>query len=134
MGAVVGVHKATISRELRCNRGGRGWRSLTFQFKNREYLLTGQDKGYRLRGARVTVCEAFDGPVTVLHMGRSLNYRGLTEEEPPIPSTTRAASAKPWITPEKDRAGRALKKVRSRSPLRRSPIGKAKLTAPSLSR
>ena len=67
MGTVVGLHKATISRELRSGRGGRGWKSLTFQFKSREYLLTGQDKGYRLRGARVTVCEAFDGPVTATH-------------------------------------------------------------------
>ena len=41
-------------------------KNLTFQFKNREYQLTGQDKGYRLRGAQVTVCEAFDDTVTTL--------------------------------------------------------------------
>lgn len=52
-----------------------------------------------------------------LHMGRSLTYRLLSEGEPPISSTTRADSAKPWTTPEKDRAGRALKKARSRSSL-----------------
>ncbi len=49
-------------------------KNLTFQFKNREYQLQGQDKGYRLRGARVTLCEAFDGTVTVLHAGHTLDY------------------------------------------------------------
>ena len=39
---------------------------LPVQYKNREYQLTGQGKGYRLRGAQVTVCEAFDGSVTLL--------------------------------------------------------------------
>ena len=39
---------------------------LPVQYKNREYQLTGQGKGYRLRGAQVTVCEAFDGSVALL--------------------------------------------------------------------
>ncbi len=60
-------------------------RNLTFQFKNREYQLKGQGKGYRLRGARVTLCEAFDGTVTVLHAGHTLDYRILATGEPPIP-------------------------------------------------
>ncbi len=58
-------------------------RNLTFQFKNREYRLQG--KGYRLRGARVTLCEAFDGTVTVMHAGRILDYRILAQGEPPAP-------------------------------------------------
>ena len=60
-------------------------KNLTFQYKNREYQLTGQGKGYRLRGAQVTVCEAFDGSVTLLYKGQALPYRILNEGEPPIP-------------------------------------------------
>jgi len=60
-------------------------KNLTLQYKNREYQLTGQGQGYRLRGAQVTVCEAFDGSVTLLCKGRSLTYRLLSEGEPPIP-------------------------------------------------
>ena len=60
-------------------------RNLTFQFKNREYQLQGQGKGYRLRGARVTLCEAFDGTVTVMHAGHILDYRILAQGEPPVP-------------------------------------------------
>ena len=60
-------------------------KNLTFQYKNREYQLTRQGRGYRLRGAQVTVCEAFDGTVTLLHKGRALPYRILNESEPPIP-------------------------------------------------
>jgi len=59
-------------------------KNLTFQFKNREYQLQGQNQGYRLRGAGVTVCESFDSPVTVLYQGRVLPYRLLAEGEAPI--------------------------------------------------
>ena len=60
-------------------------RNLTFQFKNREYQLQLQGKGYRLRGSRVTLCEAFDGAVTVLYQGHCLDYRILAQGEPPVP-------------------------------------------------
>ena len=60
-------------------------KDLTFQYKNREYQLTGQGKSYRLRGAQVTVCEAFDDSVTLLYKGRALSYRILGEGEPPTP-------------------------------------------------
>lgn len=60
-------------------------KNLTFQYKNREYQLTGQGKGYRIRGAQVTVCETFDGSVTLLYKGQSLPYRVLNEGEAPIP-------------------------------------------------
>jgi len=60
-------------------------KNLTFQFKNREYQLQGQGKGYRLRGHRITLCEAFDGTVTVMHKGRVLDYRILAQGEPPVP-------------------------------------------------
>jgi len=60
-------------------------KNLTFQFKNREYQLQGQGKGYRLRRTKVTLCEAFNGLVTILHKGHTLDYRILAQGEPPIP-------------------------------------------------
>ena len=60
-------------------------KNLTFQYKNRAYQLTGQGKGYRLRGAQITVCEVFDGNVTLLYKGRTLPYRVFSEGGPPIP-------------------------------------------------
>lgn len=60
-------------------------KNLTCQFHNREYQITGQGKGYRLRGSLVTLCEHFDGRVTVLSKGRALPFRLLAEGEPPIP-------------------------------------------------
>ena len=103
-------------------------RNLTFQFRNREYQLTGQGKGYRLRGAKVTVCEAFDGTVTLLHEGRSLPYRILQEGEPPIPlgdekslhQTVDAAKAKQQQSPHR--------KPAPDHPWRHSPFGKAALS------
>ena len=74
-------------------------KNLTFQFKNREYQLTGQDKGYRLRGAQVTVCEAFDDTVTVLYKGQTLSHRVLSEGSHPFPLMTRKACSRPWTTP-----------------------------------
>ena len=44
-------------------------KNLTFQYKKREYRITGPGKDYRLRGAQVTACEAFDGSVTLLYKG-----------------------------------------------------------------
>ena len=67
-------------------------KNLTLQYKNRECQLTGQGKGYRLRGAKVTVCETFDSSVTLLYKGRVLPYRILSEGEPPSPWMTRKAS------------------------------------------
>ena len=47
--------------------------------------MTGHGKGYRLRGAAVTVCKGFDGAVTVLPGGRELPVRLLGEGEDPSP-------------------------------------------------
>ena len=47
--------------------------------------MTGRGKGYRLRGAEVTVCKAFDGSATVLREGRELPVRLLAKGEEPIP-------------------------------------------------
>lgn len=60
-------------------------KNLTCQFRNREYQVQTEGQGYRLRGAQVTCCEAFDGQVTLLHNGQPLSYRVLAEGEPPIP-------------------------------------------------
>jgi len=60
-------------------------KDLSVRFGNREYRLLGQGKGYRLRGAVVTVCESFDGSVKLLYRGRELPYRLWQEGEPPVP-------------------------------------------------
>lgn len=60
-------------------------KNLTLQFHNTEYQLQGYGKGYRLRGATVTVCEAFDGSVTLLHKGLTLACRKLQQGEAPVP-------------------------------------------------
>ena len=54
-------------------------KNLAISFEGRTYQVTGHGKGYRLRGARVTVCKAFDGAVTVLRDGRELPARLLAE-------------------------------------------------------
>ena len=54
-------------------------KNLAVSFGGRTYQVTGHGKGYRLRGAGVTVCRAFDGAVTVLRDGRELPVRLLTE-------------------------------------------------------
>ena len=41
--------------------------------------MTGRGKGYRLRGAAVTVCKGFDGAVRVLRDGRELPVELLAE-------------------------------------------------------
>ncbi len=60
-------------------------KNLSLQFRNVEYQLQNYGNGYRLRGARVTICEAFDGSVIILHKGRSLNYRKLQQGEAAVP-------------------------------------------------
>ena len=47
-------------------------RNLLISFQRRTYQVTGHGKGYRLRGASVTVCKGFDGSVTVLRDGCEL--------------------------------------------------------------
>ena len=60
-------------------------KNLTISFQSREYQVTGRGKGYRLRGAEVTVCRAFDGSVTVLREGRELPVQLLGEGEQAVP-------------------------------------------------
>lgn len=56
-------------------------KNLTCRFQNREYQVQRQRGAYRLRGAMVTVCEAFDGTVTLIYQGQRLKTRLLAEGE-----------------------------------------------------
>ena len=47
-------------------------KNLTFPFQNREDQIQAQGNGYRMRKSKVTVCEAFDGNVTLLYNGQVL--------------------------------------------------------------
>lgn len=60
-------------------------KNLTFQHGNKEYGLSGYGKGYRLRGAKVTVCECYGGDLVVLRNGQELRYRLLAEGAAPVP-------------------------------------------------
>lgn len=46
------------------------------------------DDNRRFAVARVTVCEAFDGSIELLHESRAVPWRLLTEGPPPIPVKT----------------------------------------------
>ena len=59
-------------------------RNLPLQYKGREHQIQVKGRGYGLRGARVTVCEGFDGRVSILRDGRPLAFRVLAEGEPPV--------------------------------------------------
>jgi hypothetical protein len=58
-------------------------KNLTLQCRNRLYQVQNQGRGYRLRHTQVTVCEAFDGTVTLLHQGKALDYTCWTKGEAP---------------------------------------------------
>ena len=80
------LHDAAELDLILCEQHGRKLtKNLTTRFECREYQVTGRGKGYRLRGAEVTVCKAFDGSVTVLRDGRELPVRLLAEGEEAVP-------------------------------------------------
>jgi len=60
-------------------------KDLTFQFKNKEYQLTGYGKGYRLRQAIVQVCKSFGGEVTAFYQGQNLAFRVFEPDQEPQP-------------------------------------------------
>lgn len=63
-------HRRTLSKNLVC------------QFRNALYLVQTQAPCYAMRGARVTLCEAPDGGVTMLYKGREIPYRIYARGEP----------------------------------------------------
>ena len=50
-------------------------KNITLQYKNKTYAIQVPDKGNRLRQAKVTVCEAQSGEITLLHNNKSLSYK-----------------------------------------------------------
>lgn len=50
-------------------------KNLSVQYLNKIYVINVPGKGYRLRQAEVTVCEAESGEITLLHKGQSLSYK-----------------------------------------------------------
>ena len=59
--------------------------NLSVSFEGDTCSVTGHGRGYRLRGAAVTVCRGFDGAVTVLRDGRELPVRLLAGGGEPLP-------------------------------------------------
>ena len=60
-------------------------KNLSLSFEGDTWQVTGQGKGYRLRGAAVTVCKGYDGAVAVLRDGRELPVKLLVGGEAPLP-------------------------------------------------
>jgi len=60
-------------------------KNLSCQLNNVEYQIISKTKGYRLRQSYVTLCEEFNGTLTILQKGKTLKYRTLNQGEAPIP-------------------------------------------------
>ncbi len=60
-------------------------KNLTLQYRNVAYQLRHAGPGYRLRGAKVTVCALTDGEVVLLREGRELPYTTYRKGERPPP-------------------------------------------------
>ncbi len=58
-------------------------KNLTCQYKNVQYQIQTETKGYRLRHTSVTVIESFGGVITLLSKGKSLEYRTYQLDEQP---------------------------------------------------
>ena len=100
-------------------------KNLICQFQNRQYQVQPTESGYTLRGAAITVCEAFDGTVTLLHKGRKLAYRLLAEGEAPTPLADEK-NVQAIVEQAKVRQARKPHwKTAADHPWRSSPIGSA---------
>ncbi len=62
-------------------------KNLSLQYNNVLYQIRIQGIGYAMRGATVTVCEDFDGKVTLIYKGKALDYEAWKRGEAP-PSVT----------------------------------------------
>lgn len=103
-------------------------KDLAFQFQNRTYQLTGPILGRRLRRTSITVCEAFDSTLTLLHEGQVLPYRVVSETAPLIAleddktvrsrvtEAQRAQAARPHYKPAPDHPWKQGLKSRTLSP------------------
>jgi len=58
-------------------------KNLTLQYNNVLYQVRIQGIGYAMRGAAVTVCEGFDGKVTLLYKGKALAYEAWKRGDAP---------------------------------------------------
>lgn len=60
-------------------------KNLTFQYKTSAFQIRSEGRGYRLRNSVVTVCENFEGEITVLYEGRALGWEKYVDGPEPIP-------------------------------------------------
>jgi len=60
-------------------------KNLSLQYNNIVYQLKIKGIGYAMRGAMVTVCESFDGTVTLLYNGKEQQYTTYKRGEKPQP-------------------------------------------------
>ncbi len=103
-------HTRTLSKHLTC------------QFHNRELQVQTRGPGYTLRRAVITVCEAFDGTLTLLYKGQPLKYRVLAEGEPPVPLADEKSIVE-VVTQARANQGRRSKwKPPADHPWRRYPV------------
>lgn len=100
-------------------------KNLCFQFQNREYQLQGYGNGYRLRGASVTVCEAFNGDVTVMYEGKSLAHRILQQREAAVTIADEKTVHHLVAQAQQKQQANLQRKPAPDHPWRRSPIGSA---------
>ncbi|MDX8387189.1 MAG: transposase, partial [Ghiorsea sp.] len=60
-------------------------KDLSLQYDNTVYQIQIKGIGYAMRGAEVTVCEGFDGKVTLLYKGKAQKYTTYKRGEKPQP-------------------------------------------------
>lgn len=60
-------------------------KNLEIQYENKVYQVQAKGQGYTLRHAKITVCEAMDGSVTLLHKGLKLDYKRYEKGQAPAP-------------------------------------------------
>jgi transposase len=60
-------------------------KNLTIQYKNTIYQIKTKNRSRRLRFAKIIVCEDFNGTVTLLYQGKSLEYSTYKKAKRPAP-------------------------------------------------
>lgn len=105
-------------------------KNLCFQFRHREYQIQGKGRGYRLRGAAVTLCEALDGTITVLHEGSPLTWKILAEGEVAMPLEDEKSVRQHVEQVVKEQQTRPKYKPAPDHPWKRSIVNNAKTVSP----